>query len=178
MSAMASQITGISIVCSTVCSSLGQRKHQSSASLVTGGFPSQRASNTENVSIWRCHHGWQSTLTSCRKCTLNFSMAGQSLVPSVMISGMSCLRASLIWVLLTLDTRSIESIISHSWRSESERDLEVICICVCHSLARSLTHSLSLTCPPTLHPNHPRTHSRPWWVNDNIVAEWHLPSSL
>ena len=62
MSAIASQITGISIVCSIPCSCAYQRKHQSSASLregnppVTGGFPSQRASNAENVSIrWRHH---------------------------------------------------------------------------------------------------------------------------
>ena len=34
MSEMASQITGVSIVCSTVCSGADQRKHQSSASLV------------------------------------------------------------------------------------------------------------------------------------------------
>ena len=33
MSAIASQITGVSIVCSTVCSGADQRKHQSSASL-------------------------------------------------------------------------------------------------------------------------------------------------
>ena len=33
MSAMASQITSISMVCSTVCSGADQRKHQSSASL-------------------------------------------------------------------------------------------------------------------------------------------------
>ena len=33
MSAMASQITGVSIVCSTGCSGADQRKHQSSASL-------------------------------------------------------------------------------------------------------------------------------------------------
>ena len=33
MSAMASQITGVSMVCSTVCSGADQRKHQSSASL-------------------------------------------------------------------------------------------------------------------------------------------------
>ena len=47
MSAMASQITGIATVCSTVCSGADQRKHQSSASLafvrgnppVTSGFP-------------------------------------------------------------------------------------------------------------------------------------------
>ena len=33
MSAMASQTTGVSIICSTVCSGADQRKHQSSASL-------------------------------------------------------------------------------------------------------------------------------------------------
>ena len=52
------------IVCSTVCSGAYQRKYQSSASLslcewnpaVTGGFPTQRASNAENVFIrWRRH---------------------------------------------------------------------------------------------------------------------------
>ena len=60
MSAMASQITGVLIVCSTVCSGADQRNHQRSASLafvrVTGGFPSQRASNAENVSFWWRHH--------------------------------------------------------------------------------------------------------------------------
>ena len=63
MSAIASQITGVSIVCSTVCSSADQRKHQSSASPdfgrggTTGGFPSQRARNAETVSIWWRHYG-------------------------------------------------------------------------------------------------------------------------
>ena len=63
MSALAFQITSVSIVCSTVCSCTDQRKHQSSASLafewnspVTGGFPSQRSSNAENNSIWWRHH--------------------------------------------------------------------------------------------------------------------------
>ena len=37
MSAMASQLIGVSIVCSTVCSGAYQRKHQSSASLVFWG---------------------------------------------------------------------------------------------------------------------------------------------
>ena len=37
MSAIASQITGVSIVCSTVCSSADQRKHQSSGSLAFVG---------------------------------------------------------------------------------------------------------------------------------------------
>ena len=64
MSVMASQITSVSTVCSTVCSGADQRKHQSSVLLalcernppVTCGFPSQRASNMENVSIWSRHH--------------------------------------------------------------------------------------------------------------------------
>ena len=59
MSAMASQITSVSIVCSTICSGADQRKHESSALLalcegnppVSGGFPSQRANNAENVPI-------------------------------------------------------------------------------------------------------------------------------
>ena len=64
MGAMASQITGVSIVYSTVCSGVDQRNYQGYTSLafvkgnspVTGEFPSQRASNTENVSIWWRHH--------------------------------------------------------------------------------------------------------------------------
>ena len=57
MRAMASQITVVSIVCLTVYWGAGQRKRQSSASLVpcagnpqvTAGLPSQRASYAENV---------------------------------------------------------------------------------------------------------------------------------
>ena len=64
MDAMASQITSHTIVYSTVYSGTDQRKHQSSASLafvrvnspVTGEFPAQRASNAQNVSIWRRRH--------------------------------------------------------------------------------------------------------------------------
>ena len=57
--AMASQITGVAIVCSAVRSGADQRKHQSSASLafVRGIHrSSQRASSAENVSIWWRHH--------------------------------------------------------------------------------------------------------------------------
>ena len=51
MSAMAFQIAGISIVCSTVRTGSDQRKHQNSASLVfVRGI--HRASNAEKVSIW------------------------------------------------------------------------------------------------------------------------------
>ena len=49
MSAIAFQITNVSIVCSTVVSDAVQEKHQSSASLaiLTGEFPAQQASNAE-----------------------------------------------------------------------------------------------------------------------------------
>ena len=65
MSAMASQITGVAIVCSTVSSGADQRQHQSSTSLasVCGEFtgdrwiPCTKVSNVENISIWWRHHG-------------------------------------------------------------------------------------------------------------------------
>ena len=65
MGAMASQITSLSIVYSTIYSGADQRKRQSSASLAfvrgihrarTGEFPAQMASNAENATIgWRHH---------------------------------------------------------------------------------------------------------------------------
>ena len=64
MSSMASQISGLSTVCSAACSGADQRKHQSSASLafVSGihRWPvdsPHRASNTENDSVWWSLHG-------------------------------------------------------------------------------------------------------------------------
>ena len=64
MSAMASHITNVTIVYSTVCSGADQRRYQSSASLafvkgnapVTGEVPAQRASISESVFIWWRHH--------------------------------------------------------------------------------------------------------------------------
>ena len=59
MGAIASLITSLTIVYSTVYSDGDQRKHQSSASLafvVPGEFPAQMASNAENTSIWWRHH--------------------------------------------------------------------------------------------------------------------------
>ena len=57
MGAMASQITSLRIVYSTVYSGADQSKHQSSASLAfVWGIPAQMASNAENVSIWWRHH--------------------------------------------------------------------------------------------------------------------------
>ena len=62
MSAMVSQITDVSIVYSNVSSDTDQRKQLHATGLsegnspVTGEFPTQKASNAENVSIWWCHH--------------------------------------------------------------------------------------------------------------------------
>ena len=63
MGAMASLITSLTIVYSTVYSGADQRKHQSSASGLyaenspgTGEFPAQMAGNAEHVSIWWRHH--------------------------------------------------------------------------------------------------------------------------
>ena len=57
MSAMVSQITGVSIAYSAVCWSAFKRKHQSSASLAfVRGITAQRVSTAENVSIWWRHH--------------------------------------------------------------------------------------------------------------------------
>ena len=74
VSAMASQIPGVSAVCSTVCSGADQRKHQSSASLafVRGicrspvDSPHKGPSKAENafswwrhhVSLWSSHRDW------------------------------------------------------------------------------------------------------------------------
>ena len=60
MSALASQVNGVSIVCSTICSKKAS-KHRVTGLCeenrpVTDGFPSQRASNAENASIWWRHH--------------------------------------------------------------------------------------------------------------------------
>ena len=64
MGSLASQITILTIVYSTVYSGADQRKHQSSVSLtlcagnlpVTGEFPAQMDSDAENVCIWWRHH--------------------------------------------------------------------------------------------------------------------------
>ena len=74
MNAIASQMTGVSIVCSTIYSGGYQRKHQSSTSLafvmgkppVTGGYPTQKASNAENVSIW-----WRHQILGSIVCRVN-----------------------------------------------------------------------------------------------------------
>ena len=64
MSAMASQITSLTIDYSTLCSRRRSKKTSKlrvtglweGNSLVTGEFPAQRTSNVEKVSIWWRHH--------------------------------------------------------------------------------------------------------------------------
>ena len=72
MGAMTSQITSLTIVCSTVYSRRRSKKTSklrvtglcARNSPVTGEFPAQRTSNTETVSIWWRHHDLnQSTKT-------------------------------------------------------------------------------------------------------------------
>ena len=75
MSAMVSQITGVSIVYTAACSSADQRKRQTihvtglceGNSAVTTEFPAPRASDAENVSIWWRHHDHVSSRSgTCR----------------------------------------------------------------------------------------------------------------
>ena len=73
MRAMASQVTSLTIVYSTVYS--GGRSNKTSKlrvtglcevnSPVTGEFTTQRASNAANVSIWWRHHGVMSMRNTC-----------------------------------------------------------------------------------------------------------------
>ena len=84
MGAMASQITSLTIVYSTVYSGADQRKDQSFAftglcagkSPGTGEFPAQMASNAENVSIWWRHHDIRrpNSQRSHTTCCLSYSV--------------------------------------------------------------------------------------------------------
>ena len=76
MCAVSSQITSVSMVCSTFGSGVNQRKHQSSASLVyvlgsrrwLVNSPHKNVSNAENVSIWWRHHDNTDTDFYCFRC--------------------------------------------------------------------------------------------------------------
>ena len=91
ISAMASQITSFTGVYSTVYSGACQSKHQSSASLafvrgnspVTGEFPAQRASNAENVSIWRRHRGQKRCYKLQTRAHLSLSQSLNSVGESI-----------------------------------------------------------------------------------------------
>ena len=92
MRAIASQITSVSIVCSTICSDADQRKHQSSASLafVRGIHRWQRASNVENVSIWWRHHvlfdWWGQDQIQTSKTGIQFPCFASKILDSFLVS--------------------------------------------------------------------------------------------
>ena len=69
MGAMASKITSLTIVYSTVYSGTDKKKNVKAQRLglcvVTGEFPAQMASNVENVSIWWRHHVVVMTRSVC-----------------------------------------------------------------------------------------------------------------
>ena len=71
MDAMASQITSLTIVYSTVYSGADRRKYKSSASMAfVRGIHRWPASNTETVSIWWRHHGKRWTQVDIIICVL------------------------------------------------------------------------------------------------------------
>ena len=93
MSAMASQITSLTIVYSIVYSGVDQRKHQSSASLAF--VRGKRVSNAENVSIsWR-HHGISDTSIGCIVWMLFLNVRKSN--PEVGASSKSCCHWYNVW---------------------------------------------------------------------------------
>ena len=102
MTAMASQITSLTIVYSTVYIFRHRPKKTlkfratglcAGNSPVTGEFPTQRDSNAETVSIWWRHHGVfaQLTLTTCfvRKC---------SWLASILSGGVASHNRRSVWI--------------------------------------------------------------------------------
>ena len=79
MGTMASEITSLTTVHSTVYSGADQRKHQClyvGNSEMTGEFPTQRTSNAENVSIWWRHHeiGYWPSFLGGKKCCQKYAV--------------------------------------------------------------------------------------------------------
>ena len=78
MGKMASQITSLTIVYSTLYSDADQRKNQSPPSLAF--VPAQKASDAENVSIWWRHHELRiSVMWNLKKNTIMFLFPQNSL---------------------------------------------------------------------------------------------------
>ena len=94
MSAMASQITSLMIVYSNVYWTRRSKKTSKLCvtglcegnSPVTGEFPTQRASNAENVSIWWRHHDQHEWCGSCMRgrCEVSFVIFMSSIILTVL----------------------------------------------------------------------------------------------
>ena len=111
MSVMASKLTGLSTVFSTVCSGV-RRSKKTSKLRVTGlcvgnsSVTAQRASNAENVSIWWRHHGWYSfKVYSSVCCFYQHNIDGLVQDCSNSIDNapelLQCCTKLLIWCMLT-----------------------------------------------------------------------------
>ena len=142
MDAMASQITSLTIVYSTVYSRWRSKKTSKlrvpglcvGNSLVTGDFPAQKASNAKNVYIWWRHHAqW------------NYCSLALSHRYAIISDGNSRSKSSM-WIWINVNEVTIYSLILVTNESiiyvlnSFEKTVEYIYI-FCHFLALS-------TCPP------------------------------
>ena len=149
MSTMAPQTTGVPIICSTVCWGANQRTHQRSASLVTGGFPSQRASNAENALIWWRHHVKLFTLLFPFQLQLNVLADTRIGKPgtSKALSGGERKRLSFASEVSTVETTKLPS---ECIRSEADvnpllsKNLVNVIHLIAHSLSKFIMDSDSL----------------------------------
>ena len=94
------------IVYSTIYPGEDQRKHQSSG-LLTCEFPTQRASNAENVSIWWYHHA----INDCPACCYLAICLQFSLIPCSLISWTCSNHITTSWMPLFSDyTRGVSAL--------------------------------------------------------------------
>ena len=143
---MASQITGVTIVYSTVYSRCWSKKTSKlhvtglceGNPPVTGEFPAQRASNAENVSIWWRHHVfvcfevWGRYLWSGNIYSLTFIATGATFYSKVLyqVSMAQCIPSALaMQILQSCSKPSISPgkwkwcplLLKRSWRREIKR---------------------------------------------------------
>ena len=132
MRAMASQITSLTIVYSSVYSGADQRKHQSSASLafvrgihpVTGEFPAQRASNTEMFPFDDVIMIQQSTESIRKNITEGLLSSIPSSVCLILLTNCDCHLGIPIWRYHTHTAIAFDWIKTAqkvSWQSETTR---------------------------------------------------------
>ena len=108
MSAMASQITSLTIVYSTVYSGADLRVTGlcPGNSPVTGEFPVQRGSNTEKVPIWWRHHVKEEYNTGYWECIILYTIRNGACDASVHVIYMD---KTTWWYLATNDYKRVSS---------------------------------------------------------------------
>ena len=122
LSAMASQITGVSIVCSTISSGADQRnikalRHRLLWEESTCGFPSQRDNDAENAFIWWRHHVIKKLQTRRVRRLLRPSDAiWRQRCGSTLVQVMACcLRAPIKPLPEPMLTNHQWGLVAHSW---------------------------------------------------------------